>query len=65
MFKIIIEKECGCFRRSDMENNITVDSKDEALSKSLEMVNTMNNEFCKKHSFTLEEQGNTFLIKMA
>ena len=65
MFKIVVEKECGCFRRSDMQSNTTLESKDEALMKGLEMVNTMNSDFCKKHSFILEEQGDTFLIKMA
>ncbi|WP_457747249.1 hypothetical protein [Sulfurimonas sp.] len=64
MFQIIVEKECGCFRRSDMQNNIEVASKDEALTKALDMVNTMNGEFCQKHSFKLEEAGNAFVIKM-
>lgn len=64
MYKIIIDKECGCFRRSDMQNNVTVDSKDEALERALEMVNTMNNDFCEKHKFSLEEAGDKFLIKM-
>jgi len=65
MYKIIVDRECGCFKRSDMTNNIEVSSKDEALEKSLEMVNTMNNDFCAKHKFTLEEAGDTFLIKMS
>ncbi len=64
MYKIMLDKECGCFRRSDMQNNITLDSKDEALEKALEMVNSMNNDFCNKHKFSLEEAGQTFLIKM-
>jgi hypothetical protein len=64
MFKIIVDKECGCFKRSDLQNNITVDSKDEALTKSLEMVNQMNGEFCGKHTFKVEENGDTFVIKM-
>ena len=64
MYKIIIDRECGCFRRSDMQNNVALDSKDEALEKALEMVNTMNNDFCDKHKFSLEEAGDTFLIKM-
>lgn len=65
MYKIIVDRECGCFKRSDMQNNIKVASKDEALEKALEMVNTMNNDFCAKHSFILEEAGDTFLIKMS
>lgn len=64
MFKIIVDKECGCFKRSDFQNNIEVNSKDEALSKSLEMVNHMNDEFCGKHKFKVEEAGDTFVIKM-
>jgi len=64
MFKIIVDKECGCFKRSDLQNNIEMSSKDEALTKALEMVNEMNGEFCGKHSFAVEEVENTFLIKM-
>ena len=64
MFKIIVEKECGCFKRSSFINNAQVASKDEALTKSLEMVQHMNDEFCGKHKFKVEEAGNAFLIKM-
>lgn len=65
MYKVIIDKECGCFKRSDMQNNLEIASKDEALMKGLEMVNSMNNDFCKKHTFSLEESENSFIIKMA
>jgi len=65
MYKIIVDKECGCFKRSDMQNNLELASKDEALEKGLEMINEMNGEFCGKHTFTLEEQGEVFLIKMS
>ena len=64
MFKVIVDRECGCFKRSPMENNISMDSKDEALMKSIEMKDEMNNKFCKKHTFKVEEVGNTFIIKM-
>ena len=64
MYKIVVEKECGCFKRSDLANNIEVASKDEALEKSLEMVKIMNDEFCNKHSFEVVEEGDTFFIKM-
>ena len=36
MFKIVVEKECGCFKKSDMQNNISMESKDDALLKTLE-----------------------------
>lgn len=64
MYKIVVDRECGCFKRSDLQNNIEVASKDEALTKSLEMVEHMNNEFCGKHKFKVEEAGDIFLVKM-
>jgi len=64
MFKIIVEKECGCFKRSRFDNNVAVDSKDDALVKALDMVKIMNEDFCGKHKFKVEETGDTFLIKM-
>ncbi|QSZ40825.1 hypothetical protein GJV85_01405 [Sulfurimonas aquatica] len=64
MYKIIVDRECGCFKRSDMQNNLEIESKDEALAKSLEMKNEMNDVFCKKHSFSVQEGENCFIISM-
>ncbi|MGD9718638.1 MAG: hypothetical protein AB7U24_05295 [Sulfurimonadaceae bacterium] len=65
MFTISVEKECGCFKRSDLQNNISLDSKDAALLKSLEMRDHMNDEFCGKHKFKVQEVGNSFVIAMS
>ncbi|MDY0117506.1 MAG: hypothetical protein RBR59_08020 [Sulfurimonadaceae bacterium] len=65
MFSITVEKECGCFKRSDLQNNLRVASKDEALLKSIEMRDHMNDEFCKKHAFKLQEVGDNFVIAMS
>ncbi len=62
MFKIVVEKECGCFKKSDFKNNISMDSKDEALLKTLEMRDTMNDDFCGKHTFKVQEVANNFVI---
>jgi len=64
MFKIVVEKECGCFKRSDMQNNIMVESKDEALMKSIAMKDTMNEDFCGKHQFKVQETADSFVIAM-
>ena len=64
MFKISVNKECGCFKKSELENNSTENTKDNALLKAQYMVNYMNDEFCQKHSFTLREEGNSFAISM-
>lgn len=62
MFKIIVENECGCFKKSDLVNGVEVSSKDEALMKSIEMRDFMNDEFCGKHNFKVQEAGNNFVI---
>ena len=64
MFKVMVDKECGCFKRSSLENNLEMTSKDEALMKSIEMKEHMNSEFCGKHGFSIKEEGNTFVIEM-
>ena len=51
MYKIVVANQCGCFKNSNLQNNLTFESKDEALSKAIEMKNIMNHEFCKKHKF--------------
>lgn len=62
MYKIIVSNHCACFKRSNLENNLKFQSKDDALLKAIEMKNTMNNDFCKKHEFDLQEMYNNFVI---
>lgn len=64
MYTINIDKECGCFKRSGLENNTQFVSNDDALMQANMMVTKMNQEFCSKHSFSLKEDGNRFQISM-
>ena len=64
MNTITVDKECGCFKRSAYENNMSFDSKDDALMQANLMVNHMNTKFCGKHGFELAEDGDDFLISM-
>ena len=64
MSTINIAQECGCFKRSPLENNVTYDSKDDAMMQALNMVNQMNEKFCGKHGFELSENGQDFSIAM-
>jgi len=61
---INIAQECGCFKRSPLENNVTYDNKDDAMMQALNMVNQMNEKFCGKHGFELSENGQDFSIAM-
>lgn len=64
MYKINVDKECGCFKRSDLDNNVSFESKDDALMNATKMVSHMNEEFCGKHEFSLVENGDTFQISL-
>lgn len=64
MFTVKVEKECGCFKKSDFTNNMTFESKDDALIQALNMSKEMNQEFCQKHTFNVQETGDTLLISV-
>ena len=64
MHKIMIERECGCFKRSELQNDIVISGKDDALIKALSMTSFMNDEFCGKHEFQVIEKQNNFLISL-
>ncbi len=62
MFTVNIEKECGCFEKSDFQNNKKFQNKDDALIEAMKMVKIMNDEWCQKHAFTFSEDGQNFQI---
>lgn len=62
MYKIVVANQCACFKKSDLQNNLTFQSKDEALLKAIEMKDEMNESFCKKHEFEVQEMYNNFVI---
>jgi hypothetical protein len=64
MFNVKIERECGCFKRSGMPTIKAFGNKDDALIEAGEWSDEMNETFCKKHSFTVVEEGNDLIIKM-
>ena len=64
MFTINIEKECGCFKRSAYDNNMTFNNKDDALMQARLMESHMNQKFCQKHIFYTEETDDTFTIRV-
>jgi len=62
MFKVQVEKECGCFKKSDFTNNMEFDNKDDALVQALNMSKEMNQDFCGKHEFQVIEEGDIIKI---
>ena len=64
MYKVIVEKQCGCFKKSNHEAETSFDNKDAALLHANERKNFMNDEWCGKHDFYVAEEENNFIIKM-
>lgn len=62
MYRVVVSQRCGCFQRSDLENNLEFSSKDDALLKAIDMRDVMNKDFCGKHEFQLQEMGEHFVI---
>ncbi len=65
MFNVKMEKECGCFKRSGMESIKTFENKDDAMIEAAAWAEEMNETFCQKHNFTIVEEGNDLIIKLA
>lgn len=62
MYTIRVEKECGCFKKSGFENNLTFETKEEAIMKARVMECRMNQEFCFKHYFDAVDMGDEIVI---
>ena len=65
MFNVRIDKECGCFKRSDFQNNQSFENKDDALIEAMTIAKTMNDTFCKKHVFHVLEEENDMRISVS
>lgn len=65
MYTITMEKQCGCFKRSNLAASQSFESKDDALVEAQNMANKMNTEFCKKHNFNVVEDGENLIITLA
>ena len=64
MIDLIIEKQCGCFKKSSYNAVKTFDSIEEATNEASIMCEDMNKNFCLKHKFFYEKNQNNIIIKM-
>lgn len=62
--KVIIERQCGCFKKSGDEPIRHFDNKDDALMEANSWKDEMNDIYCKKHVFSVIESGDDFMITM-
>ncbi len=64
MFTVNVEKECGCFKKSDFTNNMPFENKDDAMIQAINMTKDMNQDFCQKHEFEVQEVGDSLVIRV-
>ena len=64
MVDLIIEKQCGCIKKSSYNIVQSFNSKQEAIKEAKIMCEDMNKNFCLKHKFHYEEDQNNITIKM-
>jgi hypothetical protein len=62
MYKVHVEKECGCFKKSGFENDLTYDTKADAQMKAKILECRMNQEFCHTHYFEAEDRGDVIVL---
>jgi len=64
LVELIIEKQCGCFKKSSYNAINTFQTVDDAIKEAEIMCEDMNKNFCLKHKFYYEESQNNITIKM-
>ena len=62
MYTIEIQKECSCFKKSGLENNMTFDTREDMYNKARVLECRMNQEFCMKHFFEAVDYGDKIII---
>jgi hypothetical protein len=63
MYTVDIEKICGCVKKDNtIDLPKTYKDKKEAEFEALKLANYMNANYCKKHRFFVNEEGNNFTI---
>lgn len=66
MTSIELEKQCGCFRRSELDAKISFETFEEAKKEAQNLCNYINEEFCQNHYFEPKiENEEKILIKMS
>ena len=62
MYKVVVSNQCSCFKNSKMDGTLHFESREEAKNKALEMMKKMNEDFCGKHEFDVQEMFTSYVI---
>jgi len=61
---LIIEKQCGCVKKSSYNVVQNFDSIEKAINEAEKICEDMNKNFCLKHKFYYTQNENNIIIKM-
>jgi hypothetical protein len=65
MYKVTLTKACGCVKKANMPMSKEFEDKEFALKEATEWSNEMNDTFCQKHNFKVQDNGsNEILIEV-
>jgi hypothetical protein len=62
MYKVVVSNQCSCFKNSKMDGTLHFESREEAKNKAIEMMKKMNEDFCGKHEFDVQEMFTSYVI---
>jgi hypothetical protein len=51
MYTVEVQKECGCFKRSEFQKTKSFEKRQDAILYTESLVDLMNEDFCQKHHF--------------
>jgi hypothetical protein len=65
MYKVQVEHECGCFKKSEYNNNKSFENQQDAYQYAKILEELMNEEFCKKHLFFVQKaEDELFMVRV-
>ena len=65
MYTVVMEHECGCFKKSDFTNNKSFQTRQEAHQYATLAAEIMSEDFCGKHNFYAQRaEGDTHVIRV-
>ncbi len=65
MYTVQMEKECGCFRKSEFKSEKTFENQNDAYNYAQIASEIMNEDFCGKHHFFVQKIGDySYMIRV-
>lgn len=65
MYKIEMEKECGCFKKSGLDSVMEFETREDMYNRARVLECRMNQEFCMKHFFEAVDYGDKIVMHVS